>query len=413
MDVDLNGEWIDGVMDLTLPPSGLRILKTDGQGPLKVGSATVYSDRKIGGVLLFGGDIGLSGVGGSDPLQHGFVAPMEAKVTEEINTGIAMVNLTSQTMTVDLLLCDRESSVLANSQVTLDARGHLALYINEFEWDQYVDFSNFLGILKASAQSRLAATVIQTRPGEFATMPVVPRLLEYEIAAIPSESTLDSGQDYELCFAQFADGAGQFFSQILLINQDERNEANAKIHLRDKSGHSMSVDLNGDWIEGQLDFTVPAGGLKVFQTDGVGLLTVGSVVVTSDRPLSGVVLFGGSVGLAGVGVSEILHNGFTAPMETRSVSGINTGIALMNLEQTEVTLDLQLQDSEGKYLAFTQIVLPGKGQQARFVNEIDWFDSIDFTNFLGVLRVTSTGAIAATVIQTRPGQFATMPIITK
>ena len=38
----------------------------------------------------------------------------------------------------------------------------------------------------------------------------------------------------------------------------------------------------------------------------------------------------------------------------------------------------------------------------------DW--PIDFSDLMGLIRVKPSGKIAATVVQTRPGQFATMPV---
>jgi hypothetical protein len=50
------------------------------------------------------------------------------------------------------------------------------------------------------------------------------------------------------------------------------------------------------------------------------------------------------------------------------------------------------------------------GHRALFVTEIDWDNQVDFSAFSGVLNATSDGTISATVIQTRPDQFATMPV---
>lgn len=35
---------------------------------------------------------------------------------------------------------------------------------------------------------------------------------------------------------------------------------------------------------------------------------------------------------------------------------------------------------------------------------------MDFSDFMGLIRVKPSGKIAATVVQTRPGKFATMPV---
>lgn len=169
------------------------------------------------------------------------------------------------------------------------------------------------------------------------------------------------------------------------------------------------VDLNGEEVNGQLDVVIPAGSLRRYATDGLGNTVIGSVTVESDESVAGVILFGGTTGLAGVGSSAALgETGFAAPMEVGS--GTNTGVALMNLEAEEVTLNFQLCDEDGEVLATAQMALPEMGHRALFVTEIDWDTVVDFSNFDGLLKVTATGSTSATVIQTRPNQLATMPV---
>lgn len=212
-----------------------------------------------------------------------------------------------------------------------------------------------------------------------------------------------------LYFAQFADGDG-LFSQITLLNPSD-TEASAKITLRDDNGNPLTVDLNGNEVVGELDVTIPAHGLRRFQTDGLGETVIGSVVVDSDEALSGVVLFGGATGLAGVGASPAIGtDGFAAPMEVDTAKKINTGIALMNLGVSKLTAMLQLKDEDDSLLATGEVNLEGMGHRAFFVTEIAWDNEVDFSSFSGVLNVTSIGTISATVIQTRPDQFATMPV---
>ncbi len=212
-----------------------------------------------------------------------------------------------------------------------------------------------------------------------------------------------------LYFAQFGDGDG-LVSKIVLTALDPTADSMVTIRLKDDDGGPLSVDLNGEVVAGLLETSIPAGGLVTFQTDGRGPLQAGSVLVESDRPLSGVILFGGSVGLAGVGKSAVLEEGFSAPMEANVATGVDTGVAAVNIEGQEVTLELQLCDSEGGRLTTTEVTLPMMGHLALFVTQFDWNQPVDFSAFEGILKVTSSGRIAATVIQTRPGQFATLPV---
>jgi Tol biopolymer transport system component len=218
----------------------------------------------------------------------------------------------------------------------------------------------------------------------------------------------------ELYFAQFGEGMDQLFSQILLFNLDDKAEVNAQIKLKDEEGKPLTVDLNGSEVNGELEGVVAPSGIVALRTDGSGDLVVGSVTVQSDWPLSGLVIFGGSIGLAGVGHSPPLPQGFLVPIETRRSGGgyqVNTGLAVMNLEAEAVTLNLTLRNESGHAIDTTQQTIGSKGHIAKFIAEFDWPTDVVFDNFRGTLHVESLGRIAATALQTRPGQLATLPVI--
>ena len=419
LSVDLGGEVVSGEKELQIPAGGLSVLRTDGVGDLKVGSVTVCSNRPLDGVILFGGAFGVAGVGSSQIMTDGFLAPLETNTATSIDTGIAVVSLDARSVTLRLSLCDSAGNLLGTAQITLEGNGHRALFVTEIDWEQRtgvpIDFSDFKGILKVRTSRDLVATVIQQRPGEFATLPVAPRFSFVAPAAPPAGVVLDQ----KLYFAQFGDG-DSLFSQIILLALDDTQSTTVKIILKDDNGDPLTVDLNGVVVEGETDLVIPAGGLNILSTDGVGTVIVGSVTVCSDRPLAGVILFGGGVGTAGVGSSPQLATGFLAAMESNSASGINTGIAALNLTSISNTLQLRLLDPERNLLATAQIVLPGMGHRAVFVDEIDWrtpgggtLSATFFTNFSGILEASASGSSAATVIQTRPGVLATQPVLAK
>ena len=238
--VDINAAAVEGYLQAVIPPSGLRFFETDGEGPLVSGSATVFSDQALGGVILFGGSVGLAGVASGNELTGGFVAPIEVDLASGVNSGIAVYNLDTLTSVLDISLCDSSGNPVATTEVTVPGVGHLARFATELEWTPPVDFSSFLGQLKVSAATRLSATVIQTRPGEFATLPVVPKSFN---------EGQNNGPDNELHFAQFGEGEGGLFSQILLLNSAAA-DADATITIRDDLGMPLVVDLNGESLGG-------------------------------------------------------------------------------------------------------------------------------------------------------------------
>jgi len=138
-----------------------------------------------------------------------------------------------------------------------------------------------------------------------------------------------------------------------------------------------------------------------------------------------VILFGGSIGVAGVPSSERMPRGFLTPIQADLENGLNTGVAVANpagfFRRDVVELRFLLLDVDGNLLATAPpFELPARGHRALFIHEPDWIPepgiTLDFNGFSGILKVKSSGPVAAVVLQTRPGlsaaqgQFATLPV---
>jgi hypothetical protein len=102
-------------------------------------------------------------------------------------------------------------------------------------------------------------------------------------------------------------------------------------------------------------------------------------------------------------------------MENNSANSISTGLAVMNLEEETVELDLTLCDEDGDELATGTLSIPANGQETFFLGEVNWQPAqgvtLDFTNFIGLMKVSADRDTAAAVVQTRPGVFATLPVV--
>ena len=55
----------------------------------------------------------------------------------------------------------------------------------------------------------------------------------------------------------------------------------------------------------------------------------------------------------------------------------------------------------------------GEEQDARFVDQFNWDQAVDFTNFTGSLVICGESEFGAVTILLRPGQFATLPVTEK
>ena len=168
-----------------------------------------------------------------------------------------------------------------------------------------------------------------------------------------------------------------------------------------------------------MSFMIPAHGMRVFSTDGVGELISGAATVDASSALSGVVLFGATAGIAGVGRSSLLTKGFEALVETDFSQGLNAGLALTNLDEEALDLTLKLVDATGAARFTAEMNLLGRNHRALFLDQIPWKAVVvatngsrpDLSNFVGRIIGTLDGNLAATVIQTRRGVFATLPVV--
>jgi hypothetical protein len=218
-----------------------------------------------------------------------------------------------------------------------------------------------------------------------------------------------------LNFAQFADGGG-LSSEVTVTNTGSEEET-VVLLLRDYEGVDLSFDVSDDQLTipgsaytGRYEMTIPPNGVRILRTDGAGDVVVGSARLQASSNISGVIAFGGAFGLAGVGDSVALSEGFTAPMQTDQSRGLNTGVAVQNLVQSETTLTAELYSASQLVSTAAPIDLAPLGQKAIYVDQFEWDTEVDFSKFQGILKVTATGRTAATVLQTRPNQLASMPV---
>ncbi|UCF38834.1 MAG: hypothetical protein JSU96_08355, partial [Acidobacteriota bacterium] len=417
LETDFAGHQLRGQLEVKVAPMQPWVESSDGTGDVRSGSLTIWMDGALDGVLLYGGPIGLAGIPPSPVLERGFLAPILEDELQDIASAVAISNATDKETEITLELLDASGHPLANASLTLPSFGHVALYAHEFGWSQPVDLSRFLGVIRASYSGAVVAVALQTRPGELAALPVTERLGN---ESAPSENTSDA-EVHELYFPHFGDGRGLLSSQILLLNPSSETARDIEVILTNDHGDPLTVDLNGTVIEGSVAVEIPPNGISSLQTDGIGSTIAGSVRIVSSSPVTGVVLFGGPTGVAGVGSSRAVSSGFLAPVEIKEEGNpfaatnyiIRTGIALRNLESDrEVSLTLHLRNLAGKLLNTTSLVLPPGGHLARYLDELDWDRIFFHSELLGLLEVDSAGdRIAAIILRSEPGQLATFPVV--
>ena len=183
MVVDLGGDLVLTEDGGVAPAMGLKglgeiTISTHGRGALVIGSAKVFSDGRIGGVLRFAlPPVGVAGVGASEPVSDAIFPARWMK--DGINTGAAIRNLSPErtTVTCDLM---QGGQVVESKGIPLDGDGHSSQFITEVFTDTFKDteMTEFVGSVRCRAPegSRFTGVALEMDFNHriFTTLPIVP-----------------------------------------------------------------------------------------------------------------------------------------------------------------------------------------------------------------------------------------------
>lgn len=211
---------------------------------------------------------------------------------------------------------------------------------------------------------------------------------------------------HDLYFAQFAFGE-ELSSELCLLSLSSIATTRALVTLKTHLGEPWALELNGHPVTGEFEIAVPPGGAIRLQTAKTGVVQRGSVRVTSDQPLDGLVLFTGPFGLAGIPPGVPSAEGFRTFVETDRDRAIDTGFAVVNLARVPTSLTVSLLNLDGSLAAVSDpndeaLVIPAEGQKSLFITDLSFSPPVDFSRFLGILSATAGHTVGATTIQTRP-----------
>ena len=234
-------------------------------------------------------------------------------------------------------------------------------------------------------------------------------------------SGLYTGHQMALDFAHFGNGSA-ITSDIVLVNL-AATPIRPAVYFYDKAGELIDPGSVVD-IDENLETTAygavtlqselaPLGEVTI-STSGQGETVTGSVKVVSDgphSPIGGVLRFEvPGVGVAGVGASPAVHD-VIFPARRRS-GGIDTGAALRNLSEKELTLNCHLMMG-GEVMAEQEVPLAANGQDAKFISEMFEYDT---SNFTGSVRCAASGIaqkFTGLAVEMDRGDriFTTLPVI--
>ncbi len=391
-------------------------IATHGRGGLRVGSVTVRAASSIGGVLRFDiPNLGVAGVGDSPTLRDALVPVRRQE--GGINTGVAVRNRGTATLTLQCRLM-RDGAVIEEADIRLEVNGQDSRFIDQVF--PAADTSDFAGSVRCAAPEpgRFSAVAFELDGVNriFTTLPVVPvpAVLDQE-----QEQEEEQQQDAtRLDFTHFANG-GKIVSSLVLVNAGA-NPVRPAIYFYDQQGDPIAaealVDITEDLEVGddgalRPDTAIDPLGELTISSHGRGVLKVGSVAVTADGSIGGVLRFDiPGLGVAGVGDSPPVRDALV-PVRRQS-GGINTGVALHNRGATALLVRCRLMRA-GAVLEETMIPLAANGQDSRFIDQV--FPTADTSDFAGSVRCMTPepGLFSAVAFELDAVNriFTTLPVV--
>ncbi|MCY3777679.1 MAG: fibronectin type III domain-containing protein [Candidatus Aminicenantes bacterium] len=406
-----------------MEPLGELTISTHGREALVTGSVKVVSEGPVSGMLRFHLPyVGEAVVRDSTPIGDAIV-PVRRR-QGGINTGVAIHNLESTEAQVDCELL-REGVPLDAASFALAANGQTSWLIDQAF--AAADTSDFTGTVRcdAAGRARFSAIALEMDSGTrlFTTLPIL------EVNRALANATTE---EKALNFAHFVNGES-IISELVFVNLETWPSGppispfhpavpptRPVIYFHDPEGNPVTpetvVDITGD-LEVTEDGGVtvrtemePLGKLTV-STHGRGPLVTGSVKVISEGPIGGMLRFDlPHVGQAVVGSSAATSD-VIFPAQ-RHHGGINTAVAIHNLESREAQVDCELL-REGVPLDAASFTLAANGQTSWSIDQA--FAAADTSEFSGSVRCTAVGtdrfSAMALEMDSSARIFTTLPVV--
>ncbi len=370
---------------------GYAVLTTDSGTRIPVATA-LFTYTNSSGIL-----VSQAGVGAVEPITSGRIFVDQ----DHTETGVALVNPSSQSAAVNLILRDASGAEVTRSSLTLNSSNHLAKFVSQLFPNLPAAFS---GSLTFDSSQKLAAVALRQSTNArdelfYTTLPVI------DLSKAPDGNPL--------VFPQIVAGEG-YTTQLILINNSAQSERGV-IALIGDGGQPLVMTASGS-TNSQYRFEIGANGTYRMELDSATSLQGGYATVTPDPGYtapSGSAIFryrrdGSLITEAGVGSTLATSSARIFVDNTDSY----TGVALASRENQPATITFSLLDKAGALQGTTTRQLKPNGHLAVFAHEL--FPSMS-SGFTGLMQLDSTLPVAPVTLKLTINQrndliYTTLPV---
>jgi photosystem II stability/assembly factor-like uncharacterized protein len=332
---------------------------------------------------------------------HAVPARSEAG-TVDVNTGIAVVNYSSEIADVIYILRDSRGNTVAVGNGTIESGDHVACFIDQLKTCAAPNF-NFPPDFGDTTRFGTLDVIGDQPLSVLALRGTVNQRDEFLITTTPVADLTKAPGSGPIYFPQFVDGAG-YTTSLILLNTSDAIETGTLL-IRDQDGNPLEVRPAGKTAGSLFTYSIEPGGVFQLQTDGSpDDLKAGWVRLNPDPNTAAPV---GS-GIFGFNPEDVLvsESGIPTSFATMGVrvyvdlsGNHDTGLAIANVTDTPATFTFTAYRKDGTAMTGTvgiPMALRGNCYKAAFAGE---FVSGLPVGFTGVLDVESTAPFAALTLR--------------
>ena len=211
-------------------------------------------------------------------------------------------------------------------------------------------------------------------------------------------------------FAQ-AGGGGGFSTAIALSNPSTTQLAQGTVSFFATDGRPLDTVAESALVP----FLIPPSRSVVIGTRTQGFVTSGYARISSDAQVFANATYSFPAGQSSLSVAPSSTGSVFVSSINRQGTGVDQGIALVNLTGTRISVNLRLRDAHSERTF--NVALASGEQLSRFLSEL--FSDVP-SEFNGTLQIASTpllpfvgsgsDQLAVTIVEFRRGQMSSIPI---